>query len=141
VTLDDTDAASIADAVALATDVTLVVNDAGAANGASVVDDQASLRELFEVNFFAPLAYAGALAGALEILADDASRQVKAGLSGPIDQLCPPARADLSRAEVRVTGRSLTDKVVLITGVGSRGRVRPEHADHPSRTRSAARGA
>lgn len=177
VTLDVTNPASIADAAALATDVTLVVNNAGAANGASVLNDQASLRELLEVNFLGPLAvadalapalaangggailnvlsvlswhgigdgysatkaalwsatntqrvvlapqkttvtalhlgytdtpmtagldvpknnpadvvaqaYAGVLAGAYEILADDVSRQVKAGLSGPIDQLYP----------------------------------------------------
>ena len=49
-TLDVTDPASIAEAAAHATDVTLVVNNAGAANGASVLGDQTSLRELFEVN-------------------------------------------------------------------------------------------
>lgn len=176
-TLDVTDPASIAEAAAHATDVTLVVNNAGAANGASVLGDQTSLRELFEVNYFGPLAvadafapalaangggavlnvlsvlswlgigdgysatkaalwsatntkrlhlaaqgtlvtalylgytdtpmtaglnvpkndpadvvsqaYAGLLAGDYEVLADDVSRQVRAGLAGPIDQLYP----------------------------------------------------
>jgi len=176
-TLDVTDPASVAAAAALATDVTLVVNNAGAANGASVLGDQATLRELFEVNYFGPLAvvdafapslatngggavlnvlsvlswlgigdgysatkaalwsatntqrlhlagqgtlvtalylgyadtpmtsgldvpkndpadvvsqaYAGVWSGAYEVLADDVSRQVKAGLAGPIDQLYP----------------------------------------------------
>lgn len=175
--LDVTDPASIAEAAAHATDVTLVVNNAGASNGASVLGDQTSLRELFEVNYFGPLAvadafapalaangggavlnvlsvlswlgigdgysatkaalwsatntqrlhlaaqgtlvtalylgytdtpmtaglnvpkngpadvvsqaYAGLLAGDYEVLADDVSRQVRAGLAGPIDQLYP----------------------------------------------------
>ena len=64
-TLDVTDPASIAEAAAHATDVTLVVNNAGAANGASVLGDQTSLRELFEVNYFGPLAVADAFAPAL----------------------------------------------------------------------------
>ncbi len=176
-TLDVTDPPSIAKAAAHATDVTLVVNNAGAANGASVLGDQTSLRDLFEVNYFGPLAvadafapalaangggavlnvlsvlswlgigdgysatkaalwsatntqrlhlaaqgtlvtalylgytdtpmtaglnvpkndpadvvsqaYAGLIAGDYEVLADDVSRQVRAGLAGPIDQLYP----------------------------------------------------
>jgi NAD(P)-dependent dehydrogenase (short-subunit alcohol dehydrogenase family) len=175
--LDVTDPESIASAAALATDVTLVVNNAGDANGASVLGDQTTLRQLFEVNVFGPLAvadafapalgangggavlnvlsvlswlgigdgysatkaalwsatntqrirfaaqhtlvtalhlgytdtpmtagldvpkndpadvvaqaYAGVLAGAYEVLADDISRQVKAGLAGPVEQLYP----------------------------------------------------
>lgn len=175
--LDVTDPGSIASAAALATDVTLVVNNAGGANGASVLGDQAALRQLFEVNVFGPLAVAdasaptlaansggailnvlsvlswlgigdgysatkaalwsatntqrvrlaaqhtlvtalhvgytdtpmtagldipkndladvvsqanaGVLAGAYEVLADDVSRQVKAGLAGPVEQLYP----------------------------------------------------
>lgn len=175
--LDVTDPASVAAAAGLAADVTLVVNNAGGANGASVLGDQAALRELFEVNFFGPLAvadafapalaangggallnvlsvlswlgngdgysatkaalwsatntqrlqlaaqgtlvtalhlgytdtpmtagldvpkndpadvvsqaYAGVRAGAFEVLADDVSRQVKAGLAGPVERLYP----------------------------------------------------
>jgi NAD(P)-dependent dehydrogenase (short-subunit alcohol dehydrogenase family) len=59
--LDVTDPAS----VAAAADVTLVVNNAGGSNGATVLTDNAALRDLFEVNFFGPLAVAGAFAPAL----------------------------------------------------------------------------
>ncbi|HWU23051.1 MAG TPA: SDR family oxidoreductase [Nocardioides sp.] len=64
-TLDVTDPASIAAAAALASDVTLVVNNAGASNGATVMDDGPALRDLFEVNLFAPLAVVGAFAPAM----------------------------------------------------------------------------
>ncbi|GAB4008826.1 SDR family oxidoreductase [Nocardioides ultimimeridianus] len=64
-TLDVTDPASIAAAAAVASDVTVVVNNAGASNGATVMDDGPTLRELFEVNLFAPLAVVGAFAPAL----------------------------------------------------------------------------
>jgi len=63
--LDVTDPVSITSAAGLATDVTLVVNNAGAANGASVLGDQRPLRDLFEVNLFGPLAVADAFAPAL----------------------------------------------------------------------------
>jgi len=180
--LDVTDEASIASSAAVATDVTLVVNNAGSANGASVLGDQKALRELFEVNFFGPLAvadafaatlaaqgggailnvlsvlswlghgdgysatkaalwsasntqrvslaaqntlvttlhlgytdtpmtagldvpkndpadvvaqaYAGVLAGAFEVLADDISRQVKEGLAGPLELMYPQLQQD-----------------------------------------------
>lgn len=65
VALDVTDPTSISGAAAIATDVTLVVNNAGGSNGSSVIGDQAALRELFEVNFFGPLAVADAFAPAL----------------------------------------------------------------------------
>lgn len=64
-TLDVTDPASVAAAVAAAPDVTLVVNNAGAANGASVLGSLEDLRDLFEVNFFGPLAVADAFAPVL----------------------------------------------------------------------------
>ena len=64
-TLDVTDPDSIAAAAAVATDVTIVVNNAGAANGATVIGDSPALRDLFEVNFFGPLAVADAFAPAL----------------------------------------------------------------------------
>jgi NAD(P)-dependent dehydrogenase (short-subunit alcohol dehydrogenase family) len=63
--LDVTDPASVAAAAAAAADVTLVVNNAGGSNGATVLSDNAALRDLFEVNFFGPLAVAGAFAPAL----------------------------------------------------------------------------
>ncbi|RHW23955.1 SDR family NAD(P)-dependent oxidoreductase, partial [Nocardioides immobilis] len=63
--LDVTDPASVAAAVALAADVTLVVNNAGASNGASVLGSRDGLRELFEVNFFGAVAVADAFAPVL----------------------------------------------------------------------------
>lgn len=63
--LDVTDAASVAAAAGAATDVTLVVNNAGTANGADVLGDSPALRELFDVNFFGPLAVVGAFAPVL----------------------------------------------------------------------------
>ena len=64
-TLDVTDPESIAAVASAATDVTLVVNNAGTANGATVLKDSPGLRALFEVNFFGPLAVADAFAPAL----------------------------------------------------------------------------
>lgn len=54
--LDVTSAEAVASAAAAAPDVTVVVNNAGASNGASVLGGSAALREMFEVNFFGPLA-------------------------------------------------------------------------------------
>jgi NAD(P)-dependent dehydrogenase (short-subunit alcohol dehydrogenase family) len=51
-TLDVTDPDSVSRAAAAADDVTVVINNAGISNGASVIGDTASLREVFEVNFF-----------------------------------------------------------------------------------------
>ena len=64
-TLDVTDPASVAAAAAAAADVTLVVNNAGSSNGATVLNDNPALRDLFDVNLFGPLAVAGAFAPAL----------------------------------------------------------------------------
>ena len=63
--LDVTDLDSLEAAAAVAADVTVVVNNAGAANGATVMGDSPALRELFDVNFFGPLAVADAIAPAL----------------------------------------------------------------------------
>lgn len=63
--LDVTDAAALEQAAAVATDVTVVVNNAGASNGATVLGDSPALRALFDVNFFGPLAVADAFAPAL----------------------------------------------------------------------------
>lgn len=64
-TLDVTDPASVAAAAGAAADVTLVVNNAGSSNGATVLNDNPALRDLFDVNLFGPLAVAGAFAPAL----------------------------------------------------------------------------
>ncbi|MEV0669231.1 SDR family oxidoreductase [Mycobacterium sp. NPDC050441] len=61
--LDVTDAASIAAAVELAGDVSVLINNAGIARGASVLDpDTTKLREELETNLFGPLAMASTFA-------------------------------------------------------------------------------
>ncbi|MGB8402466.1 MAG: SDR family oxidoreductase [Mycobacterium sp.] len=62
--LDVTDAASIATAVEVAADVSVLINNAGIARGASVLDrDTSALRAELETNLFGPLAMASAFAG------------------------------------------------------------------------------
>ncbi|MDR7187415.1 NAD(P)-dependent dehydrogenase (short-subunit alcohol dehydrogenase family) [Microbacterium sp. BE35] len=65
--LDVTDAESIADAVATAGDVTVLINNAGGLpQTASMLDvTDADLRQVMEINFFAPLAVARAFAPTL----------------------------------------------------------------------------
>jgi NAD(P)-dependent dehydrogenase (short-subunit alcohol dehydrogenase family) len=61
--LDVTDAASVARAAEAASDVSVLINNAGIARGASVLDwDTSKLREEMETNPFGPLAMASAFA-------------------------------------------------------------------------------
>ncbi|WP_179473961.1 SDR family oxidoreductase [Mycolicibacterium vinylchloridicum] len=61
--LDVTDAASVANAAQTAPDVSVLINNAGIARGASVLDhDSSALREEMETNLFGPLATAAAFA-------------------------------------------------------------------------------
>ena len=61
--LDVTDATSVARAAAVASDVSVLINNAGIARGASVLDpDTSELREEMETNLFGPLAMASAFA-------------------------------------------------------------------------------
>jgi NAD(P)-dependent dehydrogenase (short-subunit alcohol dehydrogenase family) len=61
--LDVTDATSVAQAATAACDVTVLINNAGIARGASVLDpDTSKLREEMETNLFGPLAIASAFA-------------------------------------------------------------------------------
>jgi NAD(P)-dependent dehydrogenase (short-subunit alcohol dehydrogenase family) len=61
--LDVTDATSVAAAAETASDVSVLINNAGIARGASVLDrDTATLREEMETNLFGPLAMASAFA-------------------------------------------------------------------------------
>ena len=61
--LDVTDAASVARAAEAASDVSVLINNAGIARGASVLDrDTSKLREEMETNLFGPLAVASAFA-------------------------------------------------------------------------------
>jgi len=63
--LDVTDPASVAAAAGAAPDVTVVINNAGALNGASVVGDQGASRQLFETNYWGALAVVDAFTPAL----------------------------------------------------------------------------
>jgi NAD(P)-dependent dehydrogenase (short-subunit alcohol dehydrogenase family) len=63
--LDVTDPASVAAAAEAAPDVTVVINNAGASNGSSVVGNQSASRQLFETNYWGPLAVADAFTPAL----------------------------------------------------------------------------
>ncbi|GAA1734097.1 SDR family oxidoreductase [Aeromicrobium alkaliterrae] len=63
--LDVTSTESVAAAAAEATDVTVLVNNAGALNGASVLGDLAAGRQLFETNFWGALAVTNAFRPAL----------------------------------------------------------------------------
>ncbi len=63
--LDVTDPASVAAAAEAAPDVTVVINNAGASNGSSVVGDQSASRQLFETNYWGALAVADAFTPAL----------------------------------------------------------------------------
>ena len=61
--LDVTDATSVAGAAEVASDVSVLINNAGIARGASVLDrDTSKLREEMETNLFGPLAMASAFA-------------------------------------------------------------------------------
>jgi NAD(P)-dependent dehydrogenase (short-subunit alcohol dehydrogenase family) len=62
-TLDVTDAASVAEAAEVASDVSVLINNAGIARWASVLDrNSANLREEIETNLFGPLAMASLFA-------------------------------------------------------------------------------
>jgi NAD(P)-dependent dehydrogenase (short-subunit alcohol dehydrogenase family) len=62
-TLDVTDARSVAEAAKAASDVSVLINNAGIVRGASVLETDASkLREELETNLFGPLALASAFA-------------------------------------------------------------------------------
>jgi NAD(P)-dependent dehydrogenase (short-subunit alcohol dehydrogenase family) len=65
VRLDLTDESSIAEAANLASDVTLVINNAGVFTGGSILGDEPALRQELEVNFFGPLAVSRSFAPVL----------------------------------------------------------------------------
>ena len=64
--LDVTSPESIAAAADIADDVTMVINNAGASNGSSVLGDLTAARDLFETNFWGALAVTNAFAPALK---------------------------------------------------------------------------
>lgn len=63
--LDVTSADSVAAAAGVADDVTVVINNAGAANGATLLGDLTAARELFETNFWGALVVTNAFTPAL----------------------------------------------------------------------------
>jgi NAD(P)-dependent dehydrogenase (short-subunit alcohol dehydrogenase family) len=64
--LDVTSPESIAAAADIADDVTMVINNAGASNGSSVLGDLIAARDLFETNFWGALEVTNAFAPALK---------------------------------------------------------------------------
>lgn len=64
--LDVTSPESITEAAEIADDVTMVINNAGASNGSSLLEDLVAARELFETNFWGALAVTNAFAPALK---------------------------------------------------------------------------
>lgn len=64
--LDVTSPESIAAAAEIADDVTVVINNAGASNGSSVLGDLTAARDLFETNFWGALEVAAAFTPALK---------------------------------------------------------------------------
>jgi NADP-dependent 3-hydroxy acid dehydrogenase YdfG len=84
ITLDVTDAKSVAAAAEAAGDVTLLINNAGSSTGASLLDGPKS-----DPAAVAMLALDELAAGNTEILADDTSRQIQARLSGGVTALYP----------------------------------------------------
>jgi len=64
--LDVTSPESIAAAADIADDVTMVINNAGASNGSSVLGNLIAARDLFETNFWGALAVTNAFAPALK---------------------------------------------------------------------------
>ncbi len=65
VRLDLTDRESIVDAARQASDVTLVINNAGIFTGTSVLGDEVALRQELEVNYLGPVAVTRAFASVL----------------------------------------------------------------------------
>ncbi len=95
--LDVTDAISVAEAAEAASDVSVLINNAGIARGASVLDrDTSKLREEMETNLFGPLAMASAFA-------DRIAGQVRCDRQRRVG-----ARVDAHRRELRrVEGRDV----------------------------------
>lgn len=66
IALDVTDPVQVAAAAALATDVQLVINNAGVSSGVTLVDgDMTGIRKELEINFFGPLAMSRAFSPVL----------------------------------------------------------------------------
>ena len=64
--LDVTDDSSIASAVEVASDITVLINNAGIGGGGPMSGDQAAIRHIFDTNFFGALSVAAAFAPVLK---------------------------------------------------------------------------
>ena len=64
--LDVTDEASIAAAVAAASDTSVLINNAGIGGGGTISGDQGAIRHIFDTNFFGALSVAAAFAPVLK---------------------------------------------------------------------------
>jgi NAD(P)-dependent dehydrogenase (short-subunit alcohol dehydrogenase family) len=92
------DVTTVAEVAEAASDVSALINNAGIARGASVLDrDSATLREEMEAKLFGPLAMAsvfadriaersGAVVKVASVLADEMTREGRAHLSKPIHE-------------------------------------------------------
>ena len=94
IALDITDPASIAAAARAASGVAILVNNAGSSTGSSLLTgDLAAIRLEMDTHFFGTLAVTRAIegiaAGEAEIIADETSRRVLAGLSAGVAGLYP----------------------------------------------------
>src|SRR5690242_14510804 len=86
--LDVTDPASIARAAEVATDVTILVNNAGIGTAESLLGSERNLRDIFEVNFFGlvavtkafePVLKANGRTAVVNMLSDASFRQARLG--------------------------------------------------------------
>jgi NAD(P)-dependent dehydrogenase (short-subunit alcohol dehydrogenase family) len=93
-TLDITDAASIAAAVAAAPDVTALINDARALPpSASLLEvTEADIRANMETTSSGPSSWPVCSRREYEVIADELTAQVKVALSGPVEALYPELR-------------------------------------------------
>jgi NAD(P)-dependent dehydrogenase (short-subunit alcohol dehydrogenase family) len=81
ITLDLTDRGSIAEAARVASDVSLLINNAGISTGSSVLGDESGLRQELEVNYLGPVAVSRAFAPVLAANGGGAMVNVLSALS------------------------------------------------------------
>ena len=97
--LDVTDAVSVAEAAEAASDVSVLINNAGSSAAASVLDpDTSNLREQMETNLFGPLAMASAFADRIAAeVGCDRQRRVGARVAARRRQLRGDEGRDVER--------------------------------------------
>jgi NAD(P)-dependent dehydrogenase (short-subunit alcohol dehydrogenase family) len=108
VRLDVTDATSVAEAASAASDVSVLINNAGIARGASVLDrDTSQLREEMEMNLFVVGVYVGLVDTDMGAFADspksdpaDVVRQVLDGIESGADEVLADEMTLVVRAQL-----------------------------------------